>query len=31
VDHHSVHAGGYPGTASRPDMTWLGEHTTIRR
>ena len=31
VDHHAVHGSGYPGTASRPDLTWLSEHTTVRR
>jgi len=31
VDHHSVHGSGYPGTSSRPDLTWLNEHTTVRR
>ncbi len=31
VDHHSVHGSGFPGTGSRPDLTWLSEHTTVRR
>ena len=31
VDHHSVHGSGFPGTASRPDLNWLSEHTTVRR
>ncbi|MEY4324793.1 MAG: hypothetical protein RIS24_964 [Verrucomicrobiota bacterium] len=31
VDHHGVHGGGFPGTASRPDQAWLRERTTVRR
>lgn len=31
ADHHNAHGSGFPGTASRPDLTWLNEHTTVRR
>jgi prepilin-type processing-associated H-X9-DG protein len=31
VDHHGVHGSGFPGTASRPDLLWLAEHSTARR
>lgn len=31
ADHHNSHAGGFPGTGSRPDLKWLQDHTTVRR